>query len=270
MKMWDKEYIEEQILLLLDKELSAQEEEKVWQQINAHPEYKQLYDEYAMIYLDAPTDEQEIDFSYLKQKESTAFVPIKKQKPIWKPALGIAAGLAIMIGLGIINSNKNVLESTFEVVKSDNVNPMFQSPVQKLASDTANQKKTIHQQPKAAKPKQINETKNETKLAMVTPVIPEQQVRNNIATLSQNEKEVTIAKLSVPKLRNKFENTSTNLSTSIALSKKDKTLDNESDAKGLLPEVIKAGQWIFGDRKESTTIEFAIGNKENRTFKIKL
>lgn len=268
MRKWNTEEVEEQILLLLDKELSAEQAAAVWAQIETFPEYNALYEEFVSVYLEP--EESQINFSYLqKEEDEKAATPMKLKKQ-WRPVWGIAAGIAIVatttFALWQMNNNEHSLDH--QIVKSDKLSQNYSTPLQQLAQDSLNNKAKQHEAgSKSEKPKQQT-VKVKTEAGLAKKVIETPEIKNPVveASLATN-------------MYSKIETISSNapkIDSNIAF---DASIDDNSlaniaeeisnDAKGLFPEILKAGQWIFGERKQSTTVEIAIGNKESKTIKLK-
>ncbi len=265
MEKWNINEMEEQILLLLDNELKAEQAAKVWMQIEAYPEYKELYEAYAAAYLEADEMENKIDFSYLQQPESESIAaPMTKRKSL-KSVWGIAAGLAIVATIGTFFWNeKRGGETIFEqtVTKSDKSNTFSQSPIQQLAEDSLKnkQKQIIKVEPTKLRQQAIK-TNSEARLA-ITPMEQNEMPKVEIETDLAAAIKTTLQPIA-------FEAPKHDAIAFAAVKMPQEKEMERDEAKGLFPEMYKAGQWIFGERKQSTTVEIAIGNNENRTFKLK-
>lgn len=272
MEQFEQAYMEEQILLLLDNELDAEQAGIVWAQIEAFPEYKALYEEYASVYLEQDEHLPVIDFSYL-EKDSASDIPPMQIKKTFKPAWGIAAGVALILTTGILlrMNNKEIAQMGSGLVKSDKVHQTVQAPIQQLAIDSMDRSKTdIRKTPQTGKTKPVQKKNREPELrmALADQTTQQQAARVSVASIYQGDAS-GIARVNSTQLQeapargNKFY---------VSLPAPSKAIDelNLQNSNGLLPDMIKAGQWIFGERKNTTTVEIAIGNNEKRSIKFKL
>jgi len=267
MEQFEKAYMEEQILLLLDQELDAVQAGKVWAQIDAFPEYKALYEEYASVYLTEDDNEPAIDFSYL-EKGSEYELPRMPIKRSFKPAWGIAAGVALILTTGILlrMNNNEVAQMDSSLVKSDKIHQTVQAPIHQLAVDSLERKPDLRKAPQINKSKPEHKKNNGTDLRLA--LQDNTATRATLASIyegtSQGVAQVKSSVINeVPARNNNYY---------VSLPKQPKPVDdlNLESSNGLLPEMIKAGQWIFGDHKNNTTVEIAIGNNEKRSIKFKL
>ncbi len=268
MEQFEKAYMEEQILLLLDQELDAVQAGRVWAQIEAFPEYKALYEEYASVYL--TQDEGAIpvvDFSYL-EKGSEYDLPPMQIKRSFKPVWGIAAGVALILTTGILLRMKNneVAQMDSSLVKSDKIHQTVQAPIHQLAVDSLERKPDLRKAPQINKSKPEHKKNNGTdlRLALQDNTAPRATLASIYEGTSQGVAQVKSSVINeVPARNNNYY---------VSLPKQPKPVDdlNLESSNGLLPDMIKAGQWIFGDHKNNTTVEIAIGNSEKRSIKFKL
>lgn len=271
MEQFEQAYMEEQILLLLDNELDAEQAGMVWAQIEAFPEYKALYEEYASVYLEQDEHLPAIDFSYL-EKGSEADLPPMQIKRTFKPAWGIAAGVALILAAGIsLRMNNNQLaQMDSGLVKSDKIHQTVQAPIQQLAIDSMERKTDTRKAPQLnkSKPAHKKSQEQELRLALADNTSPRQGPRTAVARIYQGETS-GIARLHSSKLQ---EAAAERKKYYVSLPAPAKVTDelNLENSNGLLPDMIKAGQWIFGERKNTTTVEIAIGNNEKRSIKFKL
>lgn len=270
MKQFEQAYMEEQILLLLDNELDAEQAGKVWAQIEAFPEYKALYEEYASVYLTQENNLPAIDFSYL-EKGSEYELPPMQLKRTFKPAWGIAAGLALILATGILlrMNNNEVAQLDGGLAKSDKIHQTVQAPIHQLATDSLERKPGSRKAPQSNRSKQEYQKDRapELKLAIAGNArVPAS--RPDIASIYEDVSG-GVSRINSNTLQ---EATARNSNYYVSLPAPVKNADelNLETSNGLLPEMIKAGQWIFGDRKNTTTVEIAIGNNEKRSIKFKL
>lgn len=268
------EEMEEQILLLLDNELTAEQSEKVWALIDTFPEYRALYEDYAAVYLEADEFVETPDLSYLKKEEKTAVSvpmrPMRTHKPLW----GVAASVAIVVTLSVLFWNDGAQEHHLQdsLTKSDKLHQLTESPIKVLERDSLDkQQETLKQ--KENKPATKDRTvraAHESRLAVQhEDVIPKEgrYIETDLAKGFSDDLQLIAVKAPRPKESYRAATAALAYAHSAPVGEKD---PGDHDSKGLLPEMIKAGQWIFGDHKQGTTVEFAIGNNENRKFKIKL
>lgn len=266
MEQFEQAYMEEQILLLLDQELDAVEAGKVWAQIEAFPEYKALYEEYASVYLAQEEHQPAIDFSYL-EKGSEYDLPPMQIKRSFKPVWGIAAGVALILATGILlrMNNNEVAQMDSSLVKSDKIHQVVQAPIQQ-AIDSLERKSDLRKAPAIhkAKPAPKKNEGAELRLALQDNTATRAALASIYEGTSQGVAQVKSSVIKeVPARNNNYY---------VSLPKQPKPVDdlNLESSNGLLPEMIKAGQWIFGDHKNNTTVEIAIGNNEKRSIKFKL
>lgn len=268
MEKLDSAVMEEQILLLLDGELSPKQEKIVWQQIELFSEYRALYEEYKQVYL-VPEELEIPTYNHnALLKDESGFVAMSRFKlaPIW----GIAAGLALVLGITYYLQQAD--QNTDKVlVKSDRINEVLQSNLPPHFRDSINAKKPV--------PKGNTNSKKTTVEAKVQQQSNPQLVLNDAGDLPQKRKEMPVLaqhKLqSLPLLVNQnkvgkipnFDATEPAKFDALAI---DNSENDQFEPKGLLSDMVKAGQWIFGEKRQEKTIEIAIGDNEKRTIKFKL
>ncbi|GEM_PF-1513201 len=270
MEQFEQAYMEEQILLLLDNELDTEQAGKVWAQIAAFPEYKALYEEYASVYLTQEDNLPVMDFSYLEKGSEYELPPMQIKRTI-KPAWGIAAGIALILATGILlrMNNNEVGQLDGGLAKSDKIHQAVQAPMHQLATDSLERKPDSRKVPQPNRPRQVHQKARdqELKLALAdNKALPVS--RATVASIYQGDA-AGISQVNSSKLQ---EAAARNNSYYVSLpgpAKMPEELNLET-SNGLLPEMIKAGQWIFGERKSNTTVEIAIGNNEKRSIKFKL
>lgn len=266
MEQFEKAYMEEQILLLLDQELDAAQAGKVWAQIEAFPEYKALYEEYASVYLTEDDHEPVIDFSYL-EKGSEYDLPPMQIKRSFKPAWGIAAGIALILATGVLlrMNNNEITQMNSGLVKSDKIHQVVQEPIQQ-AIDSLERKPDVRKGPaiNKSKPAPGKKENKELRLALEENTNPRAALTSIYEGTSVGIDQVKSGDLQDVRTRNN--------DYYVSLPKQPKPMDDLKleSSNGLLPDMIKAGQWIFGDHKNNTTVEIAIGNNEKRSIKFKL
>lgn len=271
MKQFERAEMEEQILLLLDNELDAEQAGMVWAQIEAFPEYKALYEEYASVYLEQEENLPAIDFSYL-EKGSESDMPPMQIKRTFKPAWGIAAGVALILATGILlrMNNSEIAQMDSALVKSDKIHQTVQAPIQQLAIDSLERRTDIRKTPQAGKAKQAQKKTREQdlRLALADNTTQQQPSRISVASIYGGDAS-GVARVNSSKVQ---EAPATSNKYYVSLPAPAKVIDDLKleNSNGLLPDMIKAGQWIFGERKNPTTVEIAIGNSEKRSIKFKL
>lgn len=92
------EHIEEQILLMLDGELSETDTAALLTWIGQHPEHSTLLDAYRSAYLEADQDMVFPDKESLLQPEVPAAVPFRKKRLVWmRAAAALVAGVCITV-----------------------------------------------------------------------------------------------------------------------------------------------------------------------------
>ncbi len=267
MEQFEKAYMEEQILLLLDGELDAAQAGKVWEQIEAFPEYKALYEEYASAYLTMeeaaiPT----VDFSYLEKGSEYDSPPMAIKRSL-KPAWGIAAGLALILATGVLLrlSNKESAQWDNSLVKSDKIHQVVQTPIQQ-AMDSLERKPEVKKAPitPRSKPAPKKNGDTEMRLALQDNVAPRVALTSIYEGTARRIEQLESGAVHEVPARNNY--------NYVSLPQQVKAADDFKleSSNGLLPEMIKAGQWIFGEHKNNTTVEIAIGNNEKRSIKFKL
>lgn len=270
MEQFEEAYMEEQILLLLDNELDTEQAGKVWAQIEAFPEYKALYEEYASVYLTQEDNLPLIDFSYL-EKGSEYELPPMQIKKTFKPAWGIAAGIALILATGILLrvNNNEVAQLDGGLAKSDKIHQALQAPMHQLAADSLERKPGSRKVPQPNRSRQVHQKGRgqELKLAIAgSETVPAS--RSAVASIYQGDAS-GVSRVNSSKLQ-EAAGTHNNYYVSLPAPVKSPDELKLETSNGLLPEMIKAGQWIFGDRKNNTTVEIAIGNNEKRSIKFKL
>lgn len=271
MEQFEQAYMEEQILLLLDNELDAEQAGVVWAQIEAFPEYKALYEEYASVYLEQDEQLPAIDFSYL-EKGSESDLPPMQIKRTFKPAWGIAAGVALILATGILlrMNNNEIAHIDNGLVKSDKIHQTVQAPIHQLATDSLERKADIRKTPQLNKSKPVHKKNREQDLRLAVADHTTQQQASRVSVVSIYGGDASgIAKVNSSKLQEAPQGSNKYY---VSLPAPAKAIDelNLQNSNGLLPDMIKAGQWIFGERKNTTTVEIAIGNNEKRSIKFKL
>lgn len=270
MEQFEQAYMEEQILLLLDNELDTEQAGRVWAQIEAFPEYKALYEEYASVYLTQEDNLPVMDFSYL-EKGSDYELPPMSIKRTFKPAWGIAAGIALILATGILLrvNNNEVAQLDGGLAKSDKIHQTVQAPMHQLATDSLERKPGSRKAPQPNRSRQVyqKDRGQELKLAIASNATTPTS-RSAVASIYQGDAS-GVSRVNSSELQ---EVTARNNNYYVSLPAPVKNPDelNLETSNGLLPEMIKAGQWIFGDRKNNTTVEIAIGNNEKRSIKFKL
>jgi hypothetical protein len=267
MEKLDSAVMEEQILLLLDGELDPKQEKLVWRQIEHFPEYRAMYEEYKQVYLIA--EEMEIpafDYKHLL-KEEGAFVSRKKFKlaPVW----GVAAGITVILGLSYFLMQETKTNEK-EWVKSEKVQEVLQPNLPPNLRDSLHFKRPLPKNTTTPKRNTIESKvqKNVPQLAMVRQNEKTPEVKTTIPSLAhqniaglaeleynapQSLPQLLVA--AVPELEGNY---------------KEGIKIEFSESKGLLSEMVKAGQWIMGEHKHEKTIQIAIGDNEKRTIKFKL
>jgi len=249
MEQFEQAYMEEQILLLLDGELNTEQADQVWAQIEAFPEYKALYEEYASVYFEQEEAIPNIDFSYL-EKGSAAELPPMKVKRSLKPVCEIAA-------------------TDHGLAKSDKIHQTVQGPIQQLAIDSLERKLDLKKAPQMNKSKQAPKRYKDAELRLA--------LQDNASTPSQRVAISSIYKDQVSGIAQvqsgalqEVPGRNSDYYASLPQPLKASEELELKESGGLLPDMIKAGQWIFGERKNTTTVEIAIGNNEKRSIKFKL
>lgn len=92
------EHIEEQILLMLDGELSETDTAVLLTWIGQHPEHSTLLDAYRSAYLEADQDMVFPDKESLLQPEAPVAVPFRKKRLVWmRAAAALVAGVCITV-----------------------------------------------------------------------------------------------------------------------------------------------------------------------------
>lgn len=270
MEQFEQAYMEEQILLLLDGELNAEQADIVWAQIEAFPEYKALYEEYASVYFEQEEAIPNIDFSYL-EKGSAAELPPMKVKRSFKPVWGIAAGLALVLTTGILIRMNNTEIAAIDkgLAKSDKIHQTVQGPIQQLAIDSLERKLDLKKAPQLNKSKQAPKRYKDAELRLA--------LQDNAGTPGQRAAISSIYKDEASGVAlvhsgalQEVPGRNSDYYASLPQPLKAAEELDLKESGGLLPDMIKAGQWIFGERKNTTTVEIAIGNNEKRSIKFKL
>lgn len=263
--------MEEQILLLLDNELTPEQSDTVWEQIEAFSEYRALYEEYAVVYFGNEDIVQAPDFSYLKKMEQEEVAVLMRPRKTSKPIWGIAASVAILLTLSaLLWSDRSQELTEHRITKSDKVHQLTESPIKMLQEDSLNRRQEAlrSKESRPSKDRSSVRAGNGSSLAVLHEEVIEKKERNITTDLASGlSGGLQLIDVSIPELEEKYVAAAAIADNMRPLS--DRTPGNY-DPRGLLPEMIKAGQWIFGDHKQSTTVEFAIGNNENRKLKIKL
>lgn len=273
MEQFEQTYMEEQILLLLDNELDAVQAGKVWAQIEAFPEYKALYEEYASVYLtkEEATNIPLIDFSYLQKGSEYELPPMPIKRSFnFKPAWGIAAGVALILAAGLLLRNNNeVAQMDSGLVKSDKIHQTVQAPIQQLAIDSLERKPGNRKTPQQHKSRLGHQKSREQELRLA---LQEHTAAPGTRAALASIYEEAMSGIALVESNVIQEVPARNNNYYVSLPKQPKPGEDLKleTSNGLLPEMIKAGQWIFGDHKNNTTVEIAIGNNEKRSIKFKL
>ncbi|RQO30872.1 hypothetical protein DBR32_09145 [Taibaiella sp. KBW10] len=272
MKHTDITYIEEQIMLLVDGELNPEQEQAILEIIDTKEAYQQLYADYLSLKLD-PQDHMVYAFKDELKKTIPLVAPVaaKKKWPLY--AAAAIAPLVLLSSLWFFNQGQHTPEQT--VAKSQ-LPPVFTNPIPtSRPTSTKPSGKTVKPQattePKKAD-RMVNKSKpNNTGLALQVPALPKEITAQHtnvplIHTPQANKYDaIAIAGSPVNPIATQY----------VAI----ETIANEEDntdfvrkyetPKGLLGNVINAGNWFFKEEK-STTIELSLGNKIHKSYTITL
>lgn len=268
MEQFEKAYMEEQILLLLDNELDAVQAGKVRAQMEAFPEYKALYEEYASVYLIQEEDENipVVDFSYLEKGEAYDRPPMQIKRSL-KPAWGIAVGIALILATGILlKMNNNGAQLDDGLAKSDKIHQAVQAPMHQLATDSLERKPDLRKSPAIHKPKAAPKKNERPELRLA---LQDNNAPGTALTSIYEGKTSGVHPVKRSAIHGMYTRNNPHYANLPSPQKSTDELKLET-SNGLLPDMIKAGQWIFGDHKKNTTVEIAIGNNEKRSIKFKL
>ncbi|WP_222166509.1 hypothetical protein [Edaphocola aurantiacus] len=269
MKHTDNQYIEEQILLLVDGELDPAQEQNVRDIIAGSPEYQELYDTYLSLKLE---DEQDIVCTFkdeLKKPETIAFVPAPKRSSRWPYyAAAALAPIAIISALWFGAQQEQVYKDN-SLVKSQlpqNLNTAL-PPAQEPTGN--NKSKNNTNTPVKRKTEKIVRKANPDPgtLALIRPEETAPEVQRTVRLLANQSTDISLATVQTSPIRPIAENNTTAMEDmTLALAKIAK---DDHAPKGLLGDVINAGNWLLNEEK-STTVEISLGNFIHKSYTITL
>lgn len=265
MKHTDINYIEEQIMLLVDGELNPEQEQAILEIIDTKEVYQQLYADYLSLKLDP---EEEMVYPFKESlKKTVEMVPAapKRRWPLYAAAAILP--LAVLSSVWIFMRQ----DSTEQSLTKSQLPPVFTSPI----PTTTAPKPTV----KPAKPQLLAVVeKTGTEVQKPKPQ-HNNPVRQN--TTSENENTIptrTVALIHAPQA-NSYNDIAVASSPVNPIAAPYAAIAYEEDLpdfngrdntpKGLLGNVINAGNWFFNEEK-TTTIELSLGNKIHKSYTITL
>lgn len=267
MKHTDNQYIEEQIILLVDGELAPEQEKIIREIIKGNPEYQDLYHTYLSVQLEPDTDITCTFKEALKKPETIAFLPPVKRKSRW-PLYAAAALAPIAIISAIwLGNQANHTQTEGSIVKSQ-LPPSFNIPVPATGTTSSSPKSKV----KTTVPKRIahqpgiKNAPDPGTLAQTKPEQPVPEARKAIYLIGSETADIQIAAVHSSPINPIAENV---LPANEALTKELAGLSHDAMPKGLLGDVIKAGNWILNEKK-STTVELSLGNLIHKSYNITL
>jgi len=269
MKHTDNQYIEEQILLLVDGELDPAQEQTIRDIMAGSPEYQELYDTYLSLKLE---EEQDIVCTFkdeLKKPETMAFVPSTRRKSKWPLyAAAALAPIAIISALWLSTQQEQRLDTDNSLVKSQlpqSLNTPL-PPVQETGSNT-NKSKTATPPKKKADKIVRKANPDPGTLALINRYEESPEVQREVHLIGKSSEALSVAAVQNSPIHPVAEN-STSATDDMALALAKISQDQETP-KGLLGDVINAGNWLLKQEK-STTVEISLGNLVHKSYTITL
>lgn len=268
MKHTDNQYIEEQILLLVDGELDPAQEQTIRDIIAGSPEYQALYDTYISLKLE---DGQDIVCTFkdeLKKPETIAFVPAPKRSRWPYYAAAALAPIAIISALWF-GSQQEQLHQDNSLAKSQ-LPQQLNTALPPVQESTGNNKpKTNSATPVKRKTEKIVHKANPDPgtLALIKPEATAPEVQRTVQLLANQSADISVATLQTsPILPIAENNTAATEDMALALARIAK---DDNAPKGLLGDVINAGNWLLNEEK-TTTVEISLGNLIHKSYTITL
>ena len=270
MKHTDNQYIEEQIMLLADGELDPAQEQTIRDIIAGSAEYQKLYDTYLSLKLE---DDPEVVCTFkdeLKKPETMAFIPALKRNNRWPYyAAAALAPIAIISALWFGTQQERLYKDN-SLVKSQ-LPQSLNTPLPPAQESTLNQKSKSNTSttPVKRKTEKIARKANPDPgtLALIRPEETMPQTQRTVHLLANQSADMPVAAVQTSPIRPVAEqNTTVTDDMALALAKISR---DERAPKGLLGDVINAGNWLLNEEK-STTIEISLGNLVHKTYTITL
>lgn len=264
MKHTDNQYIEEQILLLVDGELDPAQEQTIRDIIAGSPEYQELYDTYLSLKLEEEADVVCTFKEELKKPETIAFIPAKRRTR-WP--LYAAAALAPIVILSTLwfNTQQERLNTDNTLAKSQ----LPQNLSTPLPAEPASSNKPKNNTPPKRKNEKIARKANPDPgtLAVINRYEESPEVQREVRLINTGTKALPIAAVHTSPINPVAENNTTATEeVALALAKLSR---EDQTPKGLLGDVIQAGNWLLKEEK-STTVEISLGNFIHKSYTITL